>query len=106
MKHVCLSISIDDESWLWHARMGHTNFRMLEEMARKEMVTGMPRLTHPSQVCEGCMITKKPRQSFPKMAQWRAKEPLQLLHLNLCGPITPETKGGNQYFLLIMDDYS
>lgn len=83
-----------------------TNFKMLEEMTRKGMVTGMPLLSHPSQVCEGCMIAKQARQSFPKEAQWRAKEPLQLLHADLCGPITPATKGGNQYFLLIVDDYS
>lgn len=86
--------------------MGHTNFKMLEEMTWKQMVTGMPLVSHPAQVCEGCMVAKQPRQSFPKAAQWRAKEPLQLLHPDLCGPITPATKGGNQYFLLIVDDYS
>jgi len=35
---------------------------------------------------------------------WRADEPLELLHNDLCGPITPETAGGNKYFLLIVDD--
>jgi transposase InsO family protein len=28
----------------------------------------------------------------------------KLLHIDLCGPITPETSGGNKYFLLIVDD--
>ena len=55
---VCLSMSIDDDLWLWHARMCHTNFRTLEEMARKKMVLGMPQVTHLSQVCEGCMLAK------------------------------------------------
>ena len=65
-----------DDSWLWHARMGHTNFRMLEEMRQKQMVTGMPLISHPAQVCEGCMLAKQPRQAFPKEATWKAKEPL------------------------------
>ncbi|KAL7605046.1 uncharacterized protein LOC111908593 [Lactuca sativa] len=39
-KSVCLAMSINDDSWLWHALMGHTNFKMLGEMTRKEMVTG------------------------------------------------------------------
>ncbi|XP_023748855.1 uncharacterized protein LOC111897122 [Lactuca sativa] len=45
-KPVCLAMSIDDDSWLWHARMGHTNFRTLEEMTCKKMVLGMPQVTH------------------------------------------------------------
>jgi hypothetical protein len=35
---------------------------------------------------------------------WRADEPLELVHVDLCGPITPETVGGNKYFMLIVDD--
>jgi transposase InsO family protein len=33
-------------------------------------------------------------------------EPLQLLHGDICGPITPATPSGNRYFLLLVDDYS
>lgn len=94
-KLVFLTMSIDDDSWLWHACMGHTNFKMLGEMTQKGMVIGMPQLTHPSQTREGCIISKKARQNFTKVTQWRAKELLQLLHPDLCGPITPTTKGGN-----------
>jgi hypothetical protein len=38
------------------------------------------------------------------MSSWRADEPLELLHIDLCGPITPETAGGSKYFMLIVDD--
>ena len=31
---------------------------------------------------------------------------LELVHGDLCGPITPTTNGGRRYFLLLMDDYS
>ena len=31
---------------------------------------------------------------------------LELIHGDLCGPITPSTPGGNKYFLLLVDDYS
>ena len=33
-------------------------------------------------------------------------EALQLLHGDICGPITPATRSGNQYFLLLVDDFS
>jgi transposase InsO family protein len=29
-----------------------------------------------------------------------------LVHVDLCGPITPGTVGGNRYFMLLVDDYS
>ena len=31
---------------------------------------------------------------------------LQLVHGDLCGPITPATHGGRRYFLLLIDDCS
>ncbi|KAD4585292.1 hypothetical protein E3N88_22893 [Mikania micrantha] len=103
---ICLALQAEEESWLWHARLGHANFRVLEEMNKKDLVRGLPCITHPKQVCEGCLVAKQTRKSFPKEAQWRATEPLELIHADLCGPITPQTKGGNKYFLLLVDDYS
>ncbi|KAD1826795.1 hypothetical protein E3N88_42252 [Mikania micrantha] len=102
-KPACLTMKLEEESWLWHARMGHANFIVLENMARKGYVTGMP---CPKQTCEDCLVAKQTRRSFPKESEWRANEPLKLIHANLCGPITPQTKGGNRYFLLLVDDYS
>jgi hypothetical protein len=32
--------------------------------------------------------------------------PLELVHGDLCGPISPATPAGNRYFLLLVDDYS
>ena len=43
---------------------------------------------------------------FPQQALGRSTEPLQLLHSDICGPITPPTPSGNRYFLLLVDDYS
>ncbi|KAJ9561724.1 hypothetical protein OSB04_006884 [Centaurea solstitialis] len=103
---VCLAISLDDEAWLWHARLSHVNFQVLELMVKKNMVRGVPRVKHPTQVCEGYMVAKQTRQPFPKETEYRATKPLELVHADLCGPISPQTLGGNQYFLLIVDDYS
>ena len=44
--------------------------------------------------------------SFPKAAKYRAEDALELVHGDLCGPITPATYGGRRYFLLLMDDCS
>ncbi|KAJ0532731.1 putative RNA-directed DNA polymerase [Helianthus annuus] len=105
-KPICLGAHMDEEAWLWHTRMGHVNFNVLEYMARKDIVIGMPCINNPKQMCEGCMVAKQTRKPVPKESQWRATKPLELVHADLCGPITPQTYGGNRYFLLIVDDFT
>jgi transposase InsO family protein len=68
------------------------------------MVGGVPLISHLEEVCHACLAGKQARMSFPQAAQWRASKPLELLHIDLCGPITPSTAAGNRYFMLIVDD--
>ena len=103
----CLITTEDtSEDWLWHSRFGHLSFHTLKEMSRKKLVEGLPAISTPSKVCRSCISRKHHRTSFPKLSTFRASEPLELIHADLCGPITPTTLGGSRYFLLIIDDYS
>nr|GEX29343.1 putative zinc finger, CCHC-type [Tanacetum cinerariifolium] len=52
-KLACLAASLVDDAWTWHARLGHANFYTLEMMGKKRMVTGMPCVAHPKQLCNG-----------------------------------------------------
>jgi transposase InsO family protein len=52
------------------------------------------------------MAGKQRRLSFPQKAEFRAEEVLDLVHGDLCGPISPPTAGGSKYFLLMVDDRS
>jgi hypothetical protein len=58
------------------------------------------------QFCDVCMLTKQRRLPFPQQSSFRAKERLELVHGDLCGPMTPATLGGRHYFLLLVDDLS
>lgn len=51
-------------------------------------------------------MSKQTRKGFPQQAEFHAKKPLELIHGDLCGPITPNTPAGNMYILLLVDDYS
>ncbi|GFW81384.1 retrovirus-related Pol polyprotein from transposon TNT 1-94 [Trichonephila clavipes] len=51
-------------------------------------------------------LAKSKRVSFKKTGVVRSKRPLELLHMDLCGPMPTESQGGNKYFLSIIDDYS
>ncbi|GJS54680.1 zinc finger, CCHC-type containing protein [Tanacetum coccineum] len=95
-----------EEVWLWHKRMGHVNFTSMKEMADKGIVSGLPSIEIPKQICEACMKGKQARAPFPNQASFRAKKRLELVHGDLCGPITPPTPAGNRYFMLLVDDFS
>ena len=36
----------------------------------------------------------------------RSKEPLQLVHSDVCGPLSVQARGGYEYFATFIDDYS
>ena len=103
---VCLLTKMDEQSWLWHARYGHLNFRSLRDLGAKQMVEGMPMIKKAEQVCDGCALGKHHRAPFPRASTYRASNGLELVHDDLCGQITPPTPGGKSYFVLHVDDHS
>ena len=103
---VCLAAHADDVAWTWHTRYGHLGFNGLKLLSRKEMVRGLPAIEHVDQVCEGRLTGKQRRQPFPAASKFRASRSLELVHADLCGPITPPTPGGKNLFLLVVDDRS
>lgn len=97
---------IKDENWLWHLRFGHLNFGGLNLLYKKGMVKGLPLIEKPERVCEGCILGKQHRESFPAGKSTRAKAPLEIIHSDLCGPMQTPSIGGSFYFLTFIDDYS
>ncbi|GJV44246.1 zinc finger, CCHC-type containing protein [Tanacetum coccineum] len=103
---VCLLANLKEDTWLWHARLGHLNFESLKTMAQRNLVHGVPTIKHTTQVCDVCLIGKHSRAPFPKKAKTRSTSPLDLVYGHLCGPITPPTPSGKKYIFLLVDDYS
>ena len=105
-KSTCLLTKAEENSWLWHARLGHVNFPAIILMSKNKMALGLPEITHPKSICEGCLMSKQTRRPFPSQTDFTAKERLELVHGDICGPISPPTLTGNKYFLLFVDDFS
>jgi transposase InsO family protein len=70
------------------------------------MVKGLPNIEESSKACEDCAIGKQHRGSFPKKSTWRASHVLQLIHADICGPISPASNAQKRYFLTFIDDLS
>ena len=88
----CLVATEDSsENWLWHSCFGHINFHSLQEMSKRKLVKGLPLISAPDHVCRSCIAGKQHRSPFPHASQFRAKKPLDLVYMDICGPITPST---------------
>lgn len=88
-KSKCLQATSESTTNLWHKRCGHLHMKGLRTLAYKNMVTGLPILKASSKVCSGCIVGKQHLDSFLKASTWRANQHLQLIHSDICGPITP-----------------
>nr|ABH08430.1 putative integrase [Beta vulgaris] len=102
----CLSV-IEDDSLLWHKRLGHASFSLLEKLRSKDLVLGLPSIKfHIDQVCDACARGKQVRSSFKSKTIVSTTKPLELIHIDLCGPMRIQSRSGKRYVLVIVDDYS
>ncbi|KAI0494646.1 hypothetical protein KFK09_024787 [Dendrobium nobile] len=70
------------------------------------MVYGLPEVDYTNKLCEDCIFGKHARNSFQKKVEYRASNILELVHTDICGPITPESFSGKRYFITFINDYS
>ncbi|GJS28454.1 retrovirus-related pol polyprotein from transposon TNT 1-94 [Tanacetum coccineum] len=105
---VCLLTKASStKSWLWHRRLNHLNFGTLNELARKNLVRGLPMLKYDKDhLCPSCQLGKSKKASHPLKAENTNTEVLHTLHMDLCGPMRTESINGKKYVLVIVDDYT
>jgi hypothetical protein len=89
---------------LWHRRMAHLHFGVLGHL--RQAVIGLPKFTtEKHDLCKGCAMAKYARRPFPQN-EHKSKGVLDLIHFDVCGPISVESVSGFKYFVLFIDDYS
>ena len=57
-------------------------------------------------VCEACAMGKQHRLPHPPSTTPPAATPLELLHTDLCGPMSTDSLGGSRYFMTALDDHT
>lgn len=70
------------------------------------MVTGLPEIQiHHKGVCKGFSLGKNVKGSFSSSDN-RSKEILDLIYLDVCGPMIVASLNGYLYYVLFIDDHS
>ncbi|GJZ30701.1 retrovirus-related pol polyprotein from transposon TNT 1-94 [Tanacetum coccineum] len=105
---ICLlSKASKNKSWLWHRRLNHLNFSTINNLGRKDLVRGLPRLKfEKDHLCSVCQLGKSKKHTHTSKAKNTNLEVLNTLHMDLCGPMQVQTINGKKYILVIVDDYS
>nr|GEX89748.1 hypothetical protein [Tanacetum cinerariifolium] len=95
------------KSWLWHQWLSHLNFDTINDLARNDLVAGLPKFKyHKEHLCPSCEQGKSKRASHPPKPVPNLRQRLHLLQMDLCGPMRITSINGKRYVLVIVDDYS
>nr|GEZ38872.1 retrovirus-related Pol polyprotein from transposon TNT 1-94 [Tanacetum cinerariifolium] len=105
---ICLlSKASKNKSWLWHRHLNHLNFSTINDLAKKDLVQGLPRLKFKKDhLCSVCQLGKSKKHTHKPKPKNTNLEVLNTLHMDLCGPMRVQTVNGKKYVLVIVDDYS
>ena len=93
--------------WLWHRRLTHVGMSSLKKLIKHELVRGLKDVKfEKDKLCSACQASKQVANTHPTKAYMSTTRVLELLHMDLFGPTTYKSLGGNLYCLVIVDDYS
>jgi hypothetical protein len=96
----------EDESWLWHRRMGHMHFDNLVKVSKREEIKEMPQIMKPTNtLCKHCQQGKQTNTRF-KSKEYSMTRPLEIVHTDLVGLNTTKGLKGERYFMLLVDNYT
>ncbi|KAD4586293.1 hypothetical protein E3N88_23894 [Mikania micrantha] len=97
----------EKDSILWHKRMGHLSLRKMNHLVHNSLVEGV-RLKNfkLSDICVSCKKGKQSKQPHKLKKFHSINVPLEILHMDLFGPVNRKSIAGDQYCLVITDEYS
>jgi transposase InsO family protein len=93
--------------WLWYRRLAHVGMKNLHKLPKGGHILGLTNFHfEKDRVCSACQVGEQVGAHHPHKNIMTTDRPLELLHMDLFGPITYISIGGSKYYLIIVDDYS
>ena len=90
--------AFNDDSWLWHRKLGHISFDHLSRIYSKESVKGILYLKfEKNRICDACQLEKQIKSSFEPIKDIMTSTPLELIHIDLFGPTKTKSLNGNHF---------
>ena len=102
--HVATTSTAMSTEELWNHSYGHLNYNDLMLLQRKTMVEGLHVMKNDHFPCEACALGKQHREEFPIHTKKSQTNILELIHIDVCGPMQIRSLGGASYFPIFVDD--
>ena len=90
-------------TYLLHCRLGYKNEKLISKLHQDGLLHSFNSKSY--EVCESCLLGKMTKAPITGHSE-RVDDLLRLVHRNVCGPISSAARGGYQYFITFIDDYS
>ncbi|MCP4339240.1 MAG: DDE-type integrase/transposase/recombinase, partial [Desulfobulbaceae bacterium] len=92
---------------VWHQRFGHLGKKNMKKLSSGQFVENLEILDqNDDYFCEACVMGKQAQTPFKPVETPRSTELLDLIHTDICGPISVESFGRKLYFITFIDDAS
>ncbi|GKC74599.1 retrovirus-related pol polyprotein from transposon TNT 1-94 [Tanacetum coccineum] len=93
-----------NQAWLWHRRLSHLNFDYINLLSKKDIMIGLLKLKYvKDQLYSSFELSKAKRSSFKTKVVPSLKGRINLIHMDLCGPMRVESINGKKYILYPKD---
>ena len=84
----CLISNDVNDSWLWHKRLGHVSMKTVSKLVKNDLIIGLSNMKFDKdKICDACQFEKQVRNSFKSKNLVSTSRPLELLHVDLFGPM-------------------
>jgi hypothetical protein len=94
-------------SWLWHRRLAHVGMRNLHKLQKDGHIVGRTNIVfEKDRPCVACQAGNQVGTHHHAKNIMTTIRPLEMLHIDLFGPVAYKSIGGNKYGLVIVVDYS
>ena len=90
----------DSATYLWHCRFGHIGVKHMKKLHVDGLLESLD-----YESLDACLMGKMTKTSFSGTME-RANDLLEIIHIDVCGPMTVEARGGYRYFLTFIVDLS
>ena len=103
---VCFS-AISEQTTLWHRRLGHYSIDSIRKLIKRELVRGLSlNKVHTESFCDAYAKSKLVKSTFKSKDIVSTTRPLEMLHMDLFGPISIPSLSRKKYVYVIVDDFS
>jgi hypothetical protein len=101
----CL-IAKTNMGWLWHRRLAHVGMKNLHKHLKGDHMLGLADVCfEKDRPCAACQVGKQVGSTHHSKNVMTTSRPLELLHMDLFGPVAYLSIGGSKYVLVIVDDF-